>query len=167
MMDHRPPARTPQEALDNRLAAFMHTHRTTLQQYFMSCGLFNGHPRTLFHLHHTPGMTQGELASVLGVAAPTLSVSIRRMEAAGLVERRPDERDARRQRLYLTEAGEEMDARCAKGRDFLVDAIYKGFSEEDMACLERLLTRMTENLQTAQTALPDEQQETRCTHEMD
>lgn len=140
----------------------MHIHRTTLQRYFMSCGMFNGHPRTLFHLRRTPGMTQGELAAALGVAPPTLSVSVRRLEAAGLVERRTDETDARRQRLYLTPAGEDMDRRCAKGRDFLIGAMYADFSDEDMACLDRLLGRMTHNLQEAASTLPEEQDETRC-----
>ncbi len=161
MQHPMPPAHTPQEALDNRLFRFMHTHRNTLQRYFMSCGMFNGHPRTLFLLQHTPGMTQCELAAALDVAPATLSVSVRRMEAAGLVERRPDEHDARRQRLYLTAVGEEMHRRCANGRDFLIDAMYADFSEEDIACLDRLLCRMTHNLQAAASTLPNKQQETR------
>lgn len=160
MERHRPappPATTPQEALDNHLAEFIHTHRETLRRYFISCGMFNGHPKTLFYLHHHPGMTQCELAAALDVAPPTLSVSVRRLESAGLVERRADEKDARCQRLYLTAAGEEMDRRCAKGREFLVGALYEGFSEEDMACLDRLLTRMTDNLRQAAGTLPPEE----------
>ncbi len=144
-----PPANTPQEKVDNRLHTFLHTHRNTLRQYFQSCGMFNGHPMLLFHLHHHPGMTQKALAQSLGVAAPTLSVSIRRFEAAGLVERRADEQDARLSRLYLTPLGEEMDERCAKGRDFLIEAQFDGFSEEDLATLDRLLERMTDNLNKA------------------
>jgi len=149
-----PPADTPQEKLDNRLHTFLHTHRNTLCRYFQSCGMYSGHPRVLFHLRHTPGMTQRELAGALGVAAATLSVSIRRMEAAGLVERKSDSADLRVQRLYLTKEGEAIDDRCAKGRDFLIDALFADFSDEDMAQLDRLLTRMTENLTNAANALP-------------
>ncbi|MBR5134454.1 MAG: winged helix-turn-helix transcriptional regulator [Clostridia bacterium] len=157
-----PPANTPKEQLDNRLHAFMQTHRNSIRRYFQSCGMYTGDPRVLFHLRHTPGMTQKALADAMGVAAPTLSVSVRRLESAGLVERRTDEHDARVQRLFLTAEGEEMDRRCAKGRDFLIDATYADFSDEDMACLSRLLDRMIDNLQTAVVDLPEEQQEPRC-----
>ncbi len=150
-----PPADTPRDRLDNQLIAFLRTHRAALCRYYQSCGMFNGHPHTLFLLHHHPGMTQRELAQALHVAAPTLSVSVRRMEAAGLVERRPDPSDARCQRLYLTAEGEAMDRRCAQGREFLMDALYEDFSEEDMRLLGNLLARMTAQLERA-TARLDE-----------
>ncbi len=149
-----PPADTPQEKLDNRLHMFLRTHRNTLCRYFQSCGLFNGYPQVLFHLRHHPGMTQKELAEKLHVAAATLSVSIKRFEAAGLVERHVDENDARRVRLYLTAQGEELDDRCAEGRHFLMDAQFADFSDEDIAALDRLLTRMTDNLERACAQLP-------------
>ena len=155
MTDHPlPPADTPREKLDNRLHTFLHTHRNALCRYFQSCGMYSGHPRVLFHLRHTPGMTQRELAKALGVAAATLSVSIRRMEAAGLVERQSDAADLRVQRLYLTEHGKAIDDRCAKGREFLMEAQFADFSDEDMATLDRLLVRMTENLERAADTLP-------------
>ncbi len=149
-----PPADTPQEKLDNRLHLFLHTHRQTLCRYFQSCGLFNGYPQVLFHLRRHPGMSQKALAEKLHVAAATLSVSLKRFEAAGLVERRVDETDARRVLLYLTAKGEELDDRCAKGRDFLIDAQFADFSDDDLQTLERLLTRMTDNLERACATLP-------------
>lgn len=158
-----PPANTPQEKLDNRLHTFLRTHRNTLCRYFQSCGLFNGHPRTLFHLRQEPGITQKALADILHVSAATLSVSIKRFEAAGLVERRVDETDARRVRLYLTKAGEELDDRCAKGRDFLIDALFADFSEEELDVLDGFLIRMTANLDRAAEGLTVEDT---CTKEV-
>lgn len=149
-----PPADTPQEKLDNRLHEFLHTHRNTLCRYFQSCGMYSGHPRVLFHLRRTPGMTQRELAKTLGIAAATLSVSIRRMEAAGLVERKSDSADLRVQRLFLTKEGEAIDDRCAKGREFLIEAQFADFSEEEIVVLDRLLTRMIDNLNCAASSLP-------------
>ncbi len=155
MTDHPlPPADTPQEKLENRLHTFMHTHRNTLCRYFQSCGMYSGHPRVLFHLRHSPGMTQKELAAALGVAPATLSVSIRRMEAAGLVERRSDATDLRLQRLFLTEEGKAIDDRCAKGRDFLIAAQFADFSPEDIDALDGLLSRMIANLEQAAGSLP-------------
>lgn len=159
MCPNPPPADTPKEALDNRLHAFLHTHRNSLRRYFQSCGMYTGDPRVLFHLRHTPGMTQKALADALGVAAATLSVSVRRLETAGLVERRADETDARVQRLYLTTEGEALDAKCAKGRDFLIDAQFADFTDEDIETLDNLLCRMTANLEAASSSLPSEKRD--------
>lgn len=148
-----PPANTPQEKLDNRLHTFLRTHRTTLCRYFQSCGLFNGHPQVLFHLRQQPGITQKALADILHVSAATLSVSIKRFESAGLVERRVDEEDARRVRLYLTAEGEQLDDRCAKGRHFLIDALFTDFSDEDIEVFDGFLVRMTDNLNRASEKL--------------
>ncbi len=149
-----PPADTPLEKLDNRLHTFMRTHRNALCRYFQSCGMYSGHPRVLFYLRRTPGMTQRELAKALGVAAATLSVSIRRMEAAGLVVRKTDTADLRVQRLYLSPEGEAIDDRCAKGREFLIEAQFADFSDEDIAMLDCLLARMTDNVERAANTLP-------------
>ncbi|MBQ9414146.1 MAG: winged helix-turn-helix transcriptional regulator [Clostridia bacterium] len=149
-----PEATTPAEAADNALHRFLHTHRYTMRRYFQSCGLFNGHPNMLFFLHHEPGLTQRELADRMQIAAATLSVSVRRMEAAGLVQRRPDETDARVQRLFLTEAGEAMDARCREGRQFMLSALYDGLSQQEITTLEITLQKMTANLEAASGSLP-------------
>ncbi len=151
---YTPPIHTPKEQLDHRLHTLLHTRRNTMCRYFQSCGLPSGHPRILFFLHHEPGMTQKALADTLGIAAPTLSVSVRRMEAAGLVERRADEHDARVQRLYLTAEGEEMQSRCDKGRLFMTEAQFADFSDEDIRTLQALLDRMIDNLDAAAETLP-------------
>ncbi len=145
---------TPKEALDDQLHDFMHTQRNTIRRYFRSCGLFNGNPQMLFWLCREAGLTQRELAQRLHIAAATLSVSVRRMETAGLVLRRPDEKDARVTRLYLTPKGEELDRRCRKGREFLINTLYADFSDDDVQTLSSLLTRMTESLERSWDALP-------------
>jgi MarR family transcriptional regulator for hemolysin len=55
------------------------------------------------------GQTAGELASALGIAAPTVVRSAERMRAAGLLRRRPHESDGRLVRLWLTPTAESCD----------------------------------------------------------
>jgi MarR family transcriptional regulator, organic hydroperoxide resistance regulator len=59
-----------------------------------------------------PGMLAGELASVLHLHPSTLTGVLKRLEAQGLLRRRPDPSDARKSMLSLT----------AKGRKFDVDS---------------------------------------------
>lgn len=54
-------------------------------------------------LKRSEGLSQSALAGLLDIDPMTLSRHIDRMEAAGLVERRPDPNDRRARRLYTTE----------------------------------------------------------------
>jgi DNA-binding MarR family transcriptional regulator len=54
------------------------------------------------------GRTPGELAERLGITGPTVVKAAQRMEAAGLVARRRDDKDGRLVRIYLTERGRSV-----------------------------------------------------------
>lgn len=71
--------------LEDRLALFMRTHRRAMHRYFQSVGMFNGHPHMLFHLAHSPGLSQKELAQRMEISPASVAISIRRLESAGLI----------------------------------------------------------------------------------
>lgn len=135
-------------AVEGRLMGFIRTHRATMRRYFHSIGMFNGHPHMLFHLRRCPGMTQKELAAVMDISPASVTVSIKRLESAGLVRR---EKQGRESRLFLTAEGEAMDAACARGRDFMIEHVYDGLTDEELSTLDALLAKMTANLQNACT----------------
>ena len=139
--------------IEDRFAGFMRTHRSTMHRYFQSIGMFNGHPHMLFHLRRAPGSTQRELAEVMDISPASVTISIKRLEAAGLVRR---EKKGREMRLYLTPEGEAMDAACARGRDFLIEHLYEGLTEEELATLYVLLGKMTDNLRRSCADIKEE-----------
>jgi len=140
--------------LEDRLAHCTRLRRKTLRRYFQSIGMFNGHPHMLFHLRRHPGITQKELAAHLEISPASVAISIRRLEAAGLVRREVDGKDGRVMHLYLTPAGEEMDTACSKGRDFMIASLYEGFTQEEKDTLYALLDKVLVNLQAACDTLP-------------
>jgi MarR family transcriptional regulator, organic hydroperoxide resistance regulator len=93
------------------------------------------------------GLTPGELAERLHVTTPTIVKMATRMEAAGLVTRRRDERDARLVRLYLADR--------ARSRHALVEAELKrlqkrataGLTADERRHLESALTKVIRNLE--------------------
>ncbi len=143
--------------VEERFSRFMRLHRRTMMGYFQRIGMFNGHPHILFHVRRSPGLTQKELAERMNVSPAAIAISIRRFEDAGLVERRRDDRDGRVMHLFLTPAGEEMDAACAKGRDYMTATLYQGFTQEDYDALHALLGKMIDNMHSAGAALPSEE----------
>ncbi len=54
------------------------------------------------------GLSQQELAERLVLSKPTISLTLQKMEYEGLIERKPDEADARITRVYLTDQGKEV-----------------------------------------------------------
>lgn len=70
----------------------------------------------------SPGSGIQEIATALGLTAPTVSVGVRRLEEAGWLERRPDPVDGRAIGLYLTGQGESLQRRA---RAFRLDKMHR------------------------------------------
>ncbi len=151
------PDRITAEQVEKRLFCFIHSHRNTMHRYFQSIGMFNGHPHMLFHLRRHPGITQRELAALLDISPASVTISIKRLEAAGLVRRK---KQGRQMHLYLTDEGNAMDAACARGRDFMIEHLYQGLTEEELSTLHTLLEKMTDNLQRTCAAMDTAKEET-------
>jgi len=73
-------------------------------------GIHCGQGIALRQLWRKDGVTQSELAHGLHVAPATVTIALQRMERIGLVERRPDKRDQRVTRVFLTDRGRSAQA---------------------------------------------------------
>lgn len=94
--------------MDDFLRVFTHTAkavRGAAEEALQQHGVRLGQNLLLDALVEGDGQSPGELAAVLGVSTPTVVKMGQRMEAAGLLVRRPDEHDRRLVRLALTRAG--------------------------------------------------------------
>lgn len=78
--------------------------------------------RTMYLLLHQPGMSQKDLARLLQLTPAAVSVTVRDMEAAGWIERKPDLEDARQMCLALSERGQAL---VASGDDMRYAAVAK------------------------------------------
>ena len=92
------------------------------------------------------GCSQLELVRKTHLKAPTVSVTLRRLEEEGMVVRRTDEMDMRVMRVYLSEKGRAHN-RAVWERLCNLDAeLMRGFSEEETAALLQFLERMRDNI---------------------
>lgn len=97
-------------------------------------------------LDEKEGMSQKEISKELNISAPTVAVSIKRLEKAGFLERRADERDQRMSRVYLTSAGREIIEKSKACIEENEKILFKGFSESEMCLLKRFFDQMIANL---------------------
>ena len=63
---------------------------------------------------HAPGLSQRELTELISSDPNTVASLLERMEVAGLVERKPDEKDARARRIRLLPDGKRKYERARK-----------------------------------------------------
>ncbi|HDQ73537.1 MAG TPA: MarR family transcriptional regulator [Chloroflexi bacterium] len=108
--------------------------------------LYRGQQFVLGVLWEQEGITHSELAEALHVQPSTVTNALKRMEKAGLVERRHDSHDARVSRVYLTEAGRAIRGAVEEMWRALDTQAFRGFSAEEKETLDRMLTRIQENL---------------------
>lgn len=101
---------------------------------------------TLHVLEHFNGCNQLELVRRTHLKPPTISVTLKSLEAKGFVYRTTDEGDMRVTHVYLSEQGREYNRRIME-RLFAIDSeMMQGFSEEESAQLEKFLERMRNNI---------------------
>jgi MarR family transcriptional regulator for hemolysin len=86
-----------------------------------------------------PGMIQQELVSLLLVTKGNVGALLDRLESIGLVERRPDLKDRRANRLYLTAAGLELMSTLFEKHRAFVQEQMRALSVEQQTTLQTLL----------------------------
>lgn len=120
--------------------------RMRIHALFAEIGLHRGQHFVLHVLWQEEGIMHSELAARTCVRPATITNAIKRLEEAGLVERRRDAEDERVSRVYLTEAGRGIQSKVEKTlRDFEAQA-FAGLSEEEVATLRALLLKVQDNL---------------------
>lgn len=99
----------------------------------------------LFALQKTEGLSNSELAEFLEMTPATLANKVKRMEKAGLVQRRRDPEDERVCRIYLTEKGRDLidDLRCSM--DEIEAVLLYGFDELGVNRLKASLENVISN----------------------
>lgn len=109
-------------------------------------GLQPGQMPVLMLLSRSDGCSQRSLAKFLRNKPSTVNVSIQRLEKAGIVCRRRDEKDQRIMRVYLTEKGKET-VSVLKGRFGEMEKnMFGNFSEAELCLLRRFFRQILENI---------------------
>ena len=93
-----------------------------------------------------PGLPAGQLAQILHVHPSTLTGVLKRLERRGLIERRPDPRDARRASLGLTARGRRLDVAAAGTVEAAVDQTLRAAGAEDVRAAARVLRTLADTL---------------------
>jgi DNA-binding MarR family transcriptional regulator len=104
------------------------------------------HLDILVNLYRFEGISQQELARKLLVGRSNMSMLLPQMEKRGLLERRPDQRDKRILRLFLTDDGRTLSEKAMVIQTALIEQTLSATPLEDCMLMaenmERLIQRM-------------------------
>lgn len=135
------------EELYLEIRKMMKTHFIQSREVLEQHGLYVGQPRFLFVLLKHKGISQKEMAEILGVKPATVNVTVKRLEKSGFIEKKLDETNKRISRLYLTEQGEKT---CLAVKEIMKDLNEKSFdilSIEEKTSLKNILKKVNDNLE--------------------
>lgn len=97
-------------------------------------------------IQRNEGATQEDLTSLVGVDKAATTRAIRSLESKGYLVRKKDERDRRQNRVYPTDAVQQIGDALHNELLCLNDELIKGLTEEQLQILSEVLDIIEENL---------------------
>lgn len=139
-----------------RFGRLIRMYYSRIQSQLAEVGLYRGQPPILMLLYKNDGMSQKEMACALNLSPATMTVTLKRMEKAGLVLREMDEHDQRILRVHLSKKGREM-CETGESRISVVTAeLLEGFTLEEQQQLNEYLGRIARNMERVVEKEPEQ-----------
>ncbi len=154
MEDKRPPC-THRPTPMMRIIHLSKLFRDQLRRASEEAGIPGGYRQILMELSHLGCATQYELARRTHLTAPTVSVTLQKMEHDGYIIRTPDANDLRQMQVTLTDKGKAAEADNRARANGLEAVLLSGLSENDLQTLSTLLSQMEDNLHAEMDCPPN------------
>ena len=88
-----------------------------------------------------------ELSEILGSSHQNVKQILLKLEKKKFIEFQPDITDKRKQRIFLTDHCKEFCEKNNKMSEAIMDKMFRGISQNDLATTIRTITIMEKNLQ--------------------
>ncbi|MEV0200408.1 MarR family winged helix-turn-helix transcriptional regulator [Nonomuraea sp. NPDC050691] len=137
------------DALNGAIRVIAIRHRARAAVKLAELGLHPGHEAVLLLLDANGPQTQKQLATGAGCEPPSITLMVRKLEAAGLVARHPSAQDARAVVVTLTDAGRDVIAPLKALWRELADETVAHLSATTVDQLIAVVTDLADSLRTA------------------
>ena len=145
-----------------RLAFHIHDvsrmRRKAYDQIMKPLGITRAQWWVLAHLSRHDGMMQTQLANVLDVGKASVGTLIERLEASGLIERRPDATDKRAKRVFMLRAAHQLMKKLTVEEAKFNERVLGGLSVHEQQELLRMLSLIKSALSEFDLAESDEEE---------
>ncbi|WP_417582998.1 MarR family winged helix-turn-helix transcriptional regulator [Pelagibacterium sp.] len=114
-----------------------------MTQAMRPLGLASAYVPVFYALSEMPEMTQAELTAFVGIEQPTMAATLNRMDRDGLLTRRADPNDGRKQLIGLSDSGREkvadMKAALSRINSIATDGLDANERERHRARLKSVI----------------------------
>ncbi len=108
-------------------------------------GYGRAHHRAIHFINRAPGTTVNNLLAILGVTKQSLNRVLRTLIEDGLVESRVGTADKRERHLFLTEAGEALEAQLSDAQRARMRAAYREAGPDAVTGFRQVLEAMMDS----------------------
>lgn len=123
-----------------------HQLQSVSKRMLVDLGLTGPQRLAVRFIGRQPGLSAGELATLLHLDPGTVTGILRRLEAARTITRKRDAADSRRVRLTLTRRGVEINRHRTGTIEFAVRRALAAVPERDVRATRRVLKLIAEKL---------------------
>jgi MarR family transcriptional regulator, organic hydroperoxide resistance regulator len=129
------------------LWAIDHGLQTRSKRMTVSLGITGPQRLVVSIVGRYPGVSAGQLARILHLDPSTLTGILRRLEQAGLLNRRRDPQDGRRVLLVLSAAGRQLDVMSSGTIEAVMRAILRRVPRRNLEVTREVLGSIAHGLQ--------------------
>lgn len=147
MCNKRPlPPPPPRGSIGARIGFISRKSKNYFNQVVSEEGLFAGQHHIIMMLERVGCATVSQIAEEMRTTSATASVSIKRLEKAGFVEKRSSDSDARITKIYLTDKALAVTQRIKSKMDEAEESLTQGLTQEEKYLLSDLLDKVVNNI---------------------
>ena len=108
--------------------------------------LVKGQADLLLLIKDNDGITQNELADIIGIKDSSMSVRLYKLEQSGYIIREIDENNLKKKRVYITVDGKKVSIQCRRFIREFEDIMFEGFSQKEKNQFEKSMKKIIKNL---------------------
>ena len=123
-----------------------HCHDNIIKSELDAIGAQKAFGGVLMHIARYDGINQSDLAKHMNYSAPTISVTVQKLEEGGFIKRIPDEYDQRQFSITLTDKGKEMAEKIHQTFVRCENVLAKDFTPDQLETLREFLKKMYSNI---------------------
>lgn len=112
-----------------------------------SINLNRGNVYILKQLYRQDGLAQNEISADLHLDKAGITRNIMKLIDLGIIEKRIDKKDKRKNRIFLTEKGKSLNEKFNNIFAKWESKITAGFTKEELEILKNLIQRMIANIE--------------------
>lgn len=132
-------------------------HKKRFEQIATDCfGIHRSQHMTLMYVSKNPNISQKRIADEFKISAAAVAVTLKKLESAGLIVRDISDGDNRKNKINITEKGQNVVNETHKLFSAIDRHMVDGLSESEIAVFRHCLKVMQKNLCDMAQLLPDE-----------